>query len=203
MSAEPQVDPFESELRRLFAGFDRPLSPEKIAAYRTSLRHMHEAGFGRVVDFALSEDGPERLPIPKECWRIFRRLQAAARAAVPTSSAPAWKGDAWDERANRRLVHVLMKQVAVRGVSYHSAEDRDRIRATGRVLDAKDCSAETLELHKAFIDAKNEWARVMREWGEPPSEDDQEETWRNAMGEAGRAAARIRKRYAQAREASG
>lgn len=72
---------FEHQLGVLCAGFNVAVTTERIDAYWRGLAKMGLAAFERVVEFALGETGPEKIPIPRQCWLVHRRLRSAQRVA--------------------------------------------------------------------------------------------------------------------------
>jgi hypothetical protein len=49
---------------------------------------MQLGQFARVVEFALSERGPERIPTVPQCWTLAKQLRAAAPRATPREEPP-------------------------------------------------------------------------------------------------------------------
>ena len=67
---------FETQLGRLCAGFNVPVTKHRVNAYWSGLAKMSLAQFSRVIDFALAEYGPDDVPPTKGIWRIHRQLRA-------------------------------------------------------------------------------------------------------------------------------
>jgi hypothetical protein len=70
---------FTALLGALCAGFNQPVTPERIEGYWRGLSNMQLPAFERVVDYALGETGPDKLPTAPQLWRLYRELTAAAR----------------------------------------------------------------------------------------------------------------------------
>jgi hypothetical protein len=79
---------FEEQIRQLFAGFNVPAMPDRIEAYWRGLQRMQLSAVTRVVDHALGEGGPEKLPTAPQLWALYRDLRtSAAPAAQPERQA--------------------------------------------------------------------------------------------------------------------
>jgi hypothetical protein len=85
---------FEDQIRQLFAGYNVPATQERIEAYWRGLQRMQLATVTRVVDHALGEDGPERLPTAPQLWGLYRDLRASS---APAAQASREDGPACDE----------------------------------------------------------------------------------------------------------
>lgn len=66
---------FEQQLGVLCAGFNVAVTTERIDAYWRGLAKMGLLAFERVVEFALGEQGPPKIPIPSHCWLLHRQLR--------------------------------------------------------------------------------------------------------------------------------
>ena len=75
---------FEEQIRQLFAGFNVPAMPDRIEAYWRGLQRMQLSAVTRVVDHALGEDGPEKLPTAPQLWGLYRDLRASGAPAAQT-----------------------------------------------------------------------------------------------------------------------
>lgn len=69
---------FEALLVPLCAGFNVPLA-DRPDAYWRGLQKMSLIEFSRVVDHALGEDGPDKIPTTKQCWSIRNQLRKPMR----------------------------------------------------------------------------------------------------------------------------
>ncbi len=80
---------FDEQILLLCAGFNVPPSvrPE---AYWLGLAKMSLPEFARCVEFALSEDGPDKIPSVREIWglRVKMRRQGQARAVEAPYKPP-------------------------------------------------------------------------------------------------------------------
>lgn len=78
MNATPLFDEFDQQLAILCAGFNKPCTNQRRDAYRKSLGRLSNPAWSRLVEYCISENGPDDLPTTKECWRIYRGLRARA-----------------------------------------------------------------------------------------------------------------------------
>lgn len=69
---------FERQMTLLFSGFNVPATSERFEAYWTGLQRMELIGLARVVETALGERGPEKLPNPKQLWGLMRERTPGA-----------------------------------------------------------------------------------------------------------------------------
>lgn len=79
---------FEEQVKQLLAGFDRKPTPERIEAYWRGLSRMPLGGFSRVVDHALSEQGPDEIPTPRQCWNLYRGMRVSGPAKAQEDEGP-------------------------------------------------------------------------------------------------------------------
>lgn len=81
---------FDGFLGVLCAGFNVPATPERLDAYWRGLMQMQLGAFERVVNHALGERGPEKLPTPKALWGILRdsRTNTASHASPAAKPKP-------------------------------------------------------------------------------------------------------------------
>lgn len=96
-------DEFRLQLHSLCAGFNVPVG-DREEAYWRGLGKMELRTFVRVVEHALGEDGPEKIPTTKQCWTLSKGLRRNGSAAPAVPERPPWKGDKWDVEANFRLL---------------------------------------------------------------------------------------------------
>ena len=99
-----EIGEFETALGTLCAGYDVPVTKARKDAYWAGLRKMSLQQFTRVVEFALSEDGPEDLPTTKAIWKMLRQLRAPGSAPGVQTSAPSAEPDHLEYWANRMLL---------------------------------------------------------------------------------------------------
>jgi hypothetical protein len=69
---------FKELLEKLYAGFNMPISEARIAAYWEGLSKMSLGNFALSVEYALGENGPERIPAVPAIWKISKGLRASA-----------------------------------------------------------------------------------------------------------------------------
>lgn len=98
---------FDDHLASLCAGFNVPVGLRS-EAYWLGLQKMELPTFVRVVQYALGEDGPEKIPTVSQCWAISKKLRAV-RYVPPQEPASKWRGDHWDIEANHHLLNHLRK----------------------------------------------------------------------------------------------
>lgn len=75
-------DEFETQVATLCAGFNIPATPERQEAFWIGMAKMSLIEFTRCVEFALSEEGPDKFPSTKAVWRLHRDLKSNARATT-------------------------------------------------------------------------------------------------------------------------
>jgi hypothetical protein len=111
---------FVTLLRTLCAGFNVPATPEREDAYWRGLSKMSLLQFARVIDYALSEQGPDKLPIPKSLWRLHR--DAKTEVTQVTHSAKVTEHqDHLAYYANRMLLRHVMSRNGVGSVELSAA----------------------------------------------------------------------------------
>lgn len=102
---------FEDQLGALCAGFNVPMTDLRTDAYWRGLQKMQLGQFARVVEFALGESGPERIPTVPQCWNILRQQRTNATKQPQESSggsAPAF--DAMHGFGQRCLMRWLFER---------------------------------------------------------------------------------------------
>lgn len=122
---------FEDQIRVLCAGYNVPATDERIEAYWRGLQRMHVPQLVRAVDYALGEQGPEKLPTPKGLSALLH----ATRASAPDRPTVRPKHDPLKALGNGCLVRVLLRN---RGVNDDAASDeslRLMIAAKNRIVD--------------------------------------------------------------------
>lgn len=107
----PDREQFEIHLGTLCAGFNVPVTELRTEAYWRGLQKMQLGQFARMVEFALGEHGPERIPTVPQCWSLWRqaRTRAASHPAQSvTESQPAFdRLHAFGQRCLRRYLMAL------------------------------------------------------------------------------------------------
>lgn len=94
----------------LLAGFDRKASPERLDAYWRGCNRMALPLLERVVDFALSERGPDSIPTPRQLWLLAREMRSPAAPRSPEHEEP--QLDPLSAFANRTLFVFLCQRGA-------------------------------------------------------------------------------------------
>lgn len=194
---------FETRMRELFAGLDKPVTDARIEACWKGLAKMSLVEFGRCCDLLLEEitedvDLLRRLQrsfTASDVWAAKRRLRARGAASQPQASEPEWSGDGWDIQANRMLLGYLGDQVRA-GIRYCDDDT-----AAGR-RSAREPSQETCDLTAPLLAYKSAWAQDMRELHAEQGHvtaDQELRTFRDCMRRANAEVDQVRERYAQAR----
>lgn len=99
---------FVAQLKALCAGYNIPCKPETEDAFWRGLSRMPVSSFARVVDHALSEDGPEGFPNVRKVWALHRQLRRPAPAPeAPPQQVDALTLDGYTKFANRALWRFL------------------------------------------------------------------------------------------------
>lgn len=75
---------FESQLGKLCAGLNVPMTTERIEAYWTGLAKMSLLQFVRVIDHALGEDGPDKFPTVPGIWKILKAARNTSTQVTQT-----------------------------------------------------------------------------------------------------------------------
>jgi len=107
---------FNAQMRKLCGGLDVFPSADKVEAYWTGLEKMSLPQFVRIVNFALSEEGPEKMPNVPQVWAMYRDMRRSGPNAV--QDAP--PGD--------KPVGTIAEQLCTYAVMRHrfSAAERSR-----------------------------------------------------------------------------
>jgi hypothetical protein len=100
---------FVKLLGALLAGFNAPITDERIEGYWRGLMKLNLIAFERVVEYALGEHGPEKLPTAPGCWNIHRELHSQQRVseAAPLQAALVPERDALYLHGQRVLLSFL------------------------------------------------------------------------------------------------
>jgi hypothetical protein len=75
-------DEFNSQMRKFFGAYGDFPSPDRIEAYWIGLQKLTLVQLGRVMERALSEDGPEKMPNVPQVWNLHRELRRVGPNAV-------------------------------------------------------------------------------------------------------------------------
>jgi hypothetical protein len=78
---------FDEQMALLCAGYNVPVSVRP-DAYWKGMAKMSILEFARCVEYALSEDGPDKIPNTKDLWNIRRQLRRTATAPPPRAAEP-------------------------------------------------------------------------------------------------------------------
>lgn len=152
---ETDRDGFAYRMRMLCGAFNVPATPDRLDAYWSGLTHMTFAQFERVVEYAMGERGPERMPTAHVCWELSRMLAPIrAQGALPTVRAANEAAEYLDLEANKLLLLYVQGNVAMRPGRYGSCAV-----SRGGLSIGEDMQARVALL----VQAKNLWAMTMRE----------------------------------------
>ena len=168
---------FDPALAELFAALDKPFNQVKSDAFWRGLKGMSFVQFCRARDQILrelEESEPPRTFNVHSLWAALKKQRAAAPEVTPVDN---WRGDSWDECANRLLLGHIRKQ-ASRGIHY--CDDDTRM---GK-YSAKEPSPASRELTAPLVAWKNAWARDCRECEPAPTAAKQREWWISCMERA-------------------
>lgn len=154
---------FEAQIRVLFANWDKPPSKERIEAYRRGLQSMQMPALTRLIDYAISPDGPDDLPTPKGMWALQREMREHQRlreqALRPQQAAA---GDDHALLVNRWLLVFLL---AVQGVEPDVLPRLQRTKDT--ILEG--FRQEPVENSLAWLELAMD--AFLRAWGQPATEE--------------------------------
>ena len=82
-------DEFNALLRKFMGGYDAFPNPDKIEAYWTGLQKMTMPQLSRIIDHALSEEGPDKLPNVHGVWDLHRDMRrTGANGVAPVHDTP-------------------------------------------------------------------------------------------------------------------
>jgi hypothetical protein len=103
---------FDAQIMQLCAGFPPTFaSPDRIEAYWRALQKMPMSGVVRCVDYALSEDYDEdRIPSPRQLWRIYRQLRARSVSIDPSPKRAHDDQDIFTRFADHVFFNYLMRK---------------------------------------------------------------------------------------------
>lgn len=100
-------DEFDRRMQLLVAGFNVPPLDHRADAYFLGLAKMSLPKFASCVEYALSEDGPDKFPSVAGLWLIYRKLRTVGAPIAP--SAPVHVGpDNLLFFANRMMFRHMM-----------------------------------------------------------------------------------------------
>jgi len=108
---ENDREAFDVILAEIFAAIDKPLGEAQRSVFWKGLKDLGIVEFARVRDFLVrqyrEQDDPPRKFTIGDIWSARKKLRAAAPQKF---SAPEWKGDQWDEKANFRLLGYILRK---------------------------------------------------------------------------------------------
>ena len=124
---------FDDQIRQLFAGFNVPATQERLDAYWRGLQRMQLATVTRVIDYALSEDGPEKLPTAPGLWRLTVDMRASGG---PTITTPDTTGPQIDDAGRLGNVSLFRCLALYNGPRITDARMHEIVTAKNRLVDA-------------------------------------------------------------------
>jgi hypothetical protein len=157
----PEPDEFDKTLAVLCAGFNVPCTEDRQRAYGKAFRKIPPAGWERLVDYCLGEEGPERMPSVRELWRARSEMRARAPADRPPSVEIPWHGDQWDAAANRHLLAHIMRTLRANPQHYGESPSYHAMRNTN--TKNADASPGFIANIARLLAAKKAWAADMRD----------------------------------------
>lgn len=97
---------FDTQMSILCAGFNVPLG-DRPEAYWKGIIRMSLMEFTRCVEYALGEDGPEKIPTCSQLWGIRKQLRAQARVVIAEQRVPEVEYTHAQRNANLLLIDWL------------------------------------------------------------------------------------------------
>jgi hypothetical protein len=151
---------FDTQMAMLCAGFNVPQG-DRFDAYWKGLEKMQLASFVRVVEHALGENGPDKIPTTQACWAISKQLRARPTVYVHQEAPNThWNGDAWDQEANHHMLRYYSQKLFPRAV-------KGRYGTTHYMGGLPLRIDESTRIRTGYLlEAKNAWAQEMREGGD-------------------------------------
>lgn len=113
---------FDKLVAELCAGYNVPLG-ERPTAYWKGLAKMSLGQFARVVEEALGEGGPEKIPSTHVIWDMHKKRRVYAPLRI-VDDGPKWGGDVWDDRSNKRFMSYLWRTCKAAAELYGLGEFR-------------------------------------------------------------------------------
>ncbi len=130
---------FNAQMAVLCAGFNVPPTAERLEAYWVGLSKMQMPAVVRVVDYALGQDGPEKIPNAPALWMIYRKLKSTARPAPSAGDMQGPVVDAYTAFANRALMVFLQQRGAADpAVLPRLVDEKNRIAGDFRIIAAEE-----------------------------------------------------------------
>jgi hypothetical protein len=156
---------FDVQMAHLCAGFNVPLG-DRPSAYWLGLAKMELATFARVVQHALGEEGPEKIPTVGQCWALSKQLRAARLRPAIEPERPQWQGDKWDIDAN----HHLLVHLRNHPKKYAPDSSYGPVRYGETVRNEAIPGPLTREYTEILVRWKKTWAEDMRVLDKPNAE---------------------------------
>jgi hypothetical protein len=142
-------DEFEAQMLMLCAGKNVPVG-DRLEAYWIGLKQMSIAQFACVVEYALGEEGPEKIPTTNQVWSIHKQLRNRCTTHEQPQLPAIQEAEHIEFLANQLLWMVI--------------SDRGGLGSTGRFIPGNgvvDCTA-SAEL-TAALKAKHDVAALFAE----------------------------------------
>jgi hypothetical protein len=74
---------FRAQLEKLCAAFNVPCTEAREEAYFRAFSRLSLIAFARLVDAALDENGPQKLPTVHDLWELYKHTKGAKSQAPP------------------------------------------------------------------------------------------------------------------------
>lgn len=150
---------FDSHIEVLCAGFNIPATAERKDAYWRGLSRMHMHGLIRVIDHALSEEGPDKPPSAPQLWRLHRQLQDRRRGPTalhlvqPNARKPLVV-DRFAQIGTVALITFLLRRGAASQASIvELVRQRSRLVADFRLIADEDPSLTDEQMRERYVSA--------------------------------------------------
>ena len=110
---------FDAQMEILCGAYDKPLWA-RAEAYWKGLAKMSIIDFARCVEYAVGQNGPEKVPTTHDMWTIWRKLRAERpRAPAPKAAEPTEVWSVWQLKVDS----LFLRYLARRRLKEHFAGD--------------------------------------------------------------------------------
>jgi len=128
---------FETQVGTLCGGFNVPATRERQDAFWTGLAKMTLVEFVRCVEFALSEEGPDKFPTTKAVWKLHREIKSHARAHTQQVVRQVEQQDHLLHFANRMFYRHLMNRGGLGSIGRFTSHGMVDCKASSELLAAR------------------------------------------------------------------
>lgn len=128
---------FEARIGELFAGFPGSgiQTRERTEAYWKGLQKLGLVELGRLIDYALGEHGPDRLPSVPQLWRMRADMRRAPREGLPSKKP--LSPDHLEFFANRLVWHHVRTRGGLGSAPQRPSDELEQVLALRRDLVAE------------------------------------------------------------------